>query len=137
VVSGANQPLPLVRFQLLLQKAAEICQEVKSLGSNLLAVIEMQDSEALSILRARHERTILGLAESVKYSQWQEAIKAREGGSLGPLGKLAGLKMERGGNRCIMAEFHHIIRTRERNHPSKAWQAFGRLRLRFIQSVKC
>jgi len=35
--------------------------------------------EALAILRARHERVILGLAETVKYGQWQEIIKAREG----------------------------------------------------------
>ena len=56
VVSGLNQPLPLVRFQLLVQKAAEICQEVKSLGSSLLAAIEKEDNEALAILRAQHER---------------------------------------------------------------------------------
>ena len=31
VIAGVNQPLPLVRFQLLVQKASEICQEVKSL----------------------------------------------------------------------------------------------------------
>ena len=41
--------------------------------------MEKEDNEALAILRARHERVILGLAETVKYSQWQEAIKAREG----------------------------------------------------------
>ena len=79
VVNGINQPLPLVRFQLLLQKASEICQEVKSLGNNMLSAIEKEDNEALSILRAKHERVILELAETVKYSQWQEAIKAREG----------------------------------------------------------
>lgn len=79
IVSGINQPLPLVRFQLLVQKAAEICQEVKSLGSNLLSAIEKEDNEALAVLRAKHERVILGLAETVRYSQWQEAIKAREG----------------------------------------------------------
>jgi len=79
VVSGANQPLPLVRFQLLLQRAAEICQEAKSLGNNLLSALEKEDNEALAILRARHERAILELAETVKYSQWQEAIKSREG----------------------------------------------------------
>ena len=79
VVSGVNQPLPLVRFQVLVQKAAEICQEVKSLGNSLLSAIEKEDNEALAILRARHERSILELAETVKYSQWQEAIKAREG----------------------------------------------------------
>ncbi len=79
VVAGVNQPLPLVRFQLLAQKASEICQEVKSLGNNLLSAIEKEDNEALAILRARHEKVILGLAETVKYGQWQETIKNREG----------------------------------------------------------
>ncbi len=79
VVAGINQPLPLVRFQLLAQKASEICQEVKSLGNNLLSAIEKEDNEALAILRARHEKVILGLAETVKYAQWQETIKNREG----------------------------------------------------------
>ncbi len=79
IVGGLNQPLPLVRFQLLVAKAAEICQEVKSLGANLLAAIEKQDNESLSLLRAQHENAILGLAEMVKYSQWQDAIKATQG----------------------------------------------------------
>ncbi|MGA9773952.1 MAG: insecticidal toxin protein [Blastocatellia bacterium] len=79
IVSGANQPLSLVRFQVLVQKAAEICQEVKTLGNNLLSAIEKEDNEALAILRARHESVILGLAETVRYAQWQEAIKTREG----------------------------------------------------------
>jgi hypothetical protein len=78
-VSGMSQPLPLVRFAVLSQKAAEICQEVKTLGNNLLSTIEKEDNEALAILRAKHERVILGLVEAVRYSQWQEAIKAREG----------------------------------------------------------
>jgi len=78
IVSGLNQPLPLVRFQLLVSKAAEICQEVKSLGANLLAAIEKQDNEAISLLRAQHENTIFGLANMIKYSQWQEAQKARQ-----------------------------------------------------------
>ena len=79
IVNGLNQPLPLVRLLVLVQKAAEICQEVKLLGNNLLSAMEKEDNEALAILRSQHERTILGLVETVKYSQWQEAIKAREG----------------------------------------------------------
>jgi len=79
VIAGGNQPLPLVRFQLLVQKASEICQEVKSLGNNLLSAIEKEDNEALAILRAKHEKINLDLAETVKYAQWQEAIKNREG----------------------------------------------------------
>ena len=78
IVSGLNQPLPLVRFQLLVSKAAEICQEVKSLGANLLSAIEKQDNEVLGVLRAQHENNLLQLAEMVKYSQWQDAQKATQ-----------------------------------------------------------
>ena len=79
IVNGVNQPLPLVRFQFLVQKAAEICQEVRSLGGNLLSIIEKQDAESLAILRSHQERTIHAMTEDVKYAQVQEAIKAREG----------------------------------------------------------
>ncbi len=78
ILSGLNQPLPLVRFPLLVAKAAEICQEVKSLGTQLLSAIEKEDGEALAVMRVRHERVVLGLAEAVRYQQLQEAIKNRE-----------------------------------------------------------
>jgi len=78
IVSGLNQPLPLVRFQLLVGKATELCQEVKSLGANLLAAIEKQDNESISLLRAKHENAILTLTNIVKYSQWQEAAKSTQ-----------------------------------------------------------
>jgi hypothetical protein len=79
IVNGLNQPLPIVRFQLLVQKAAEIVQEVKSLGNSLLAAMEKEDGETLAILRAKHERVVMELVEHVKYGQLQEAIKSREG----------------------------------------------------------
>ncbi|MGC2745755.1 MAG: insecticidal toxin protein [Candidatus Angelobacter sp.] len=78
IVSGLNQPLPLVRFQFLVAKTTEICQEVISLGAALLAAVEKRDNESLSLLRAQHENTILGLAQMVKYSQWQETQKATQ-----------------------------------------------------------
>jgi hypothetical protein len=78
IVSGLNQPLPLVRFNLLVAKASEICQEVKSLGANILAAMEKQDNESLALLRAQNENTVLGLAEMVKYSQWQDAQKSTQ-----------------------------------------------------------
>ncbi len=78
VIAGLNAPLPIVRFQLLLQKATEMCQEVKSLGNNLLSAIEKEDNETLAVLRAHHEKMLLSLAENVKYAQWQDAIKAKE-----------------------------------------------------------
>ncbi|MFC7548744.1 hypothetical protein [Plantactinospora sp. GCM10030261] len=79
IVAGLGQPLPLVRFTVLAAKAAEICHEVKTLGGMLLATIEKQDAEALAILRARHETGMLRLGEAIRYGQWQESVKAREG----------------------------------------------------------
>lgn len=78
IVSGLNQPLPLVRFQLLVSKASEICQEVKSLGAGLMAALEKQDNESLALLRAQNENTILGLGEMVKYAQWQDTQKVTQ-----------------------------------------------------------
>lgn len=78
IVNGLNQPLPLVRFQFLVQKAAEIAQEVKSLGGSLLAAMEKEDGEAMAILRAKHERTVMEMVEHVKYGQLQGAIKSWE-----------------------------------------------------------
>jgi hypothetical protein len=79
IVNGLNQPLPLVRFAFLVQKAAEIAQEVKSLGNALLSAMEKEDGEAMALLRAKHERAIMEMVEHVKYGQLQEAIKSKEG----------------------------------------------------------
>jgi hypothetical protein len=78
VVSGLNQPLPLVRYGFLAGKAAEICQEVKSLGANLLSAIEKRDNETISLLRAQHENAIAGLTNVVKYAQWKDAQKSTQ-----------------------------------------------------------
>lgn len=79
IVNGRNQPLPLVRFAFLVRMAAEIVQEVKSLGHNLLSAMEKKDGEAMTLLRAKHERAIMDMVEHVKYGQLQEAIKSKEG----------------------------------------------------------
>ena len=79
IVNGLNQPLPLVRFAFLVQKAAEIAQEVKSLGNALLSAMEKEDGEAMALLRAKHERAVMEMVEHVKYGQLQEAIKSKEG----------------------------------------------------------
>ena len=78
IVAGLNQPLPLVRFSLLIAKATEICEEVKSLGANILSAMQQQDNESLGLLRAQNENQILGLAEMVKYAQWQDAQKSTQ-----------------------------------------------------------
>ncbi len=79
IVSGAQQPVPLVRFLPMAQKASELCQEVRSLGGQLLSVFEKLDGERLSILRAGHELKILEMGEAIKFGQLQEAKKSVEG----------------------------------------------------------
>jgi hypothetical protein len=79
IIAGIGAPLAPVRFQILLQKALEICQEVKALGGQILAAIEKKDNEALSVLRAKHESNLLSLVETVRYAQSHEATKNREG----------------------------------------------------------
>jgi len=79
IISGTNQPLSLVRFQLVIQKAAEICEKVMALARDFLAAMEKEDNEALAVLRAQHEHSILKMVETVKYQQWQETLKNLEG----------------------------------------------------------
>lgn len=79
IVNGLNQPLPLVRFAFLVQKAAEIAQEVKSLGNNLLSAMEKEDGETILLLRSKHERAVMEMVEHVKYDQLQEAIQFKDG----------------------------------------------------------
>jgi hypothetical protein len=78
VVSGLAQPLPLVRFQRLVQEAGELAQEVRTLGAGLLQAMEKEDMEALTVLRAKHEHDVMTITEPVRYGQLQEATKAKE-----------------------------------------------------------
>ncbi len=77
-IAGLNQPLPLVRFAVLTQKATEICQHVISLGTQMLTAIERQDAETLGVLRSQYETATLQATELIKYGAWQEAIKATD-----------------------------------------------------------
>ncbi|CAG9932011.1 neuraminidase-like domain-containing protein [Candidatus Nitrotoga arctica] len=78
VLNDLNSPMPNYRFAYLLQKALELCSEVKSLGNAFLSVKEKGDAEALSQLRARHESSIHKLVLEVKNLQLDEAAKALE-----------------------------------------------------------
>src|SRR3954468_12765515 len=55
VLSDANAPMPLYRFPFMMQRALEICTEVKALGSAMLAALEKKDAEAFALLRSGHE----------------------------------------------------------------------------------
>ena len=55
IVSGLNQPIGPVRCLLFIQKALELCGEVRGLGSALLSAIEKGDGERMALLRQGHE----------------------------------------------------------------------------------
>ncbi|MFT3750670.1 MAG: hypothetical protein QM768_20330 [Agriterribacter sp.] len=78
-LSDTNTPPSFYRFNYLLQKANEYCNEVKALGNALLSALEKKDAEELSRLRAGQETALLDLVTSVKEMQVLEARVAREG----------------------------------------------------------
>ena len=78
IVNNINQPLSTVRGPLLLQKAMELCAEVKSLGSAMLSALEKKDAESLSLLRQQHELSISKMVQDVKFLQWKESESATE-----------------------------------------------------------
>jgi hypothetical protein len=78
VLNDLNSPMPNYRFSYLLQKALELCSEVKALGNAFLSAKEKGDAEALSQLRARHESSIHNLVMEVKKQQLEEAGKAQD-----------------------------------------------------------
>ena len=78
VLNDLNTPMPNYRFYYLLQKALELCNELKSLGSSMLSAIEKKDNETLSLIRAKHETTMQNLMMEIKKQQLEEAGKALE-----------------------------------------------------------
>lgn len=73
VLADRFAPLPHYRFQVLLQKANEFCNEVKNLGGAILSAIEKKEAEQLSLLRSSQEIEMLKLIESIKKEQIKEA----------------------------------------------------------------
>lgn len=78
VLNDLNTPMPNYRFYYLLQKALELCGELKSLGGAMLSAIEKKDNEVIALLRAKHEATMHNLVMEVKKQQKDEAEKTME-----------------------------------------------------------
>ncbi|MCG7893955.1 MAG: neuraminidase-like domain-containing protein [Candidatus Thiodiazotropha taylori] len=72
-LNDINAPLPYYRFNVMAQKATELCAELKSLGATMLSALEKRDAEDLALLRTRHEVTLLKRVEQVKKDQVEEA----------------------------------------------------------------
>ncbi|OUS97442.1 toxin [Rhodococcus sp. NCIMB 12038] len=78
LVSGLNQPMSTVRARVMIQKALELCSEVRAMGANLLSAVEKHDSEALARLRQKHEISLRQLTRDVRFLEWKEAESATE-----------------------------------------------------------
>jgi hypothetical protein len=72
-LADVNVPAPYYRFTYVIQKAFELCAEVRSLGASLLSALEKRDAEALATLRAGQETDLLRLSRQIKQHQLEEA----------------------------------------------------------------
>ncbi|HET9713114.1 MAG TPA: neuraminidase-like domain-containing protein, partial [Pyrinomonadaceae bacterium] len=78
VMNDINSALPHYRFTYSLQKAQQLCGEVKSLGGALLSALEKKDAEELGVLRASHETRLLEAIAEIKKQQVQQATEELE-----------------------------------------------------------
>ncbi|XHF27391.1 neuraminidase-like domain-containing protein [Corallococcus exercitus] len=70
---------PVYRFATYLQKAVELANEVRTLGSLVLSAMEKKDAEALTRLRSGQEVDLLKKVREVRQQQVKEAEQALEG----------------------------------------------------------
>jgi hypothetical protein len=70
--------LPYYRFRYVLQRANELCSDVKALGSAILSALEKKDAEELALLRAGQEIKVLESVKALREIQVKEAEQALE-----------------------------------------------------------
>jgi hypothetical protein len=73
VLNDLSGPVPNYRFQTLIAKAIEICQELKGLGTALLSAKEKKDAEHMASLRATHDRVVANFTLDMKNRALDEA----------------------------------------------------------------
>jgi hypothetical protein len=72
-LADLSAPLPYYRFNIVLQKAYALNQTVRGLGAALLSALEKTDAEALAMLRANQEVTVLEAVREMKQLAIDEA----------------------------------------------------------------
>ena len=77
-LSDINAPLPFYRFTFTVQKATELCNDLRAYGTALLQVLEKKDAEALGLLRSTREIALLEATRDVRQLQIDEAQRNRE-----------------------------------------------------------
>jgi hypothetical protein len=80
------------RYEVLVQKASELCGEVKSLGGQLLSALEHKDAEALTRLRSGQELAVLESARTVRAEHVEEVKQELE--ALGKSAEMAATRLK-------------------------------------------
>lgn len=70
-----NAPMPLYRFGFMVQKAQELCSEVKALGAAMLSALEKKDAEAFALLRSGQEIQMMDAVRDMKTKQIEESLR--------------------------------------------------------------
>jgi hypothetical protein len=65
--------VPYYRFSVMIQKAIDLCNEVKSFGASLLSALEKRDAEGLALLRASQEIAVQQAIDQIKQMQITDA----------------------------------------------------------------
>jgi hypothetical protein len=78
VLGDINAATPHYRFSVMLQRALDLCNEVKSFGAALLAALEGNDAEGLSLLRAQQEIALADKIKEVRQRQLDQSTALRE-----------------------------------------------------------
>jgi len=73
ILSDLNAPLPIYRFTQMIQKALDLCGEVKSLGAALLTALEKKDAEGMALLQSGQQINVLNAVRIVKTKQVDDA----------------------------------------------------------------
>ena len=100
IVSGLNQPLGPVRSPMMIQKALELCAEVRSLGNALLSAWEKGDAEKLASLRQGHELALHNGAAELVLDRGQHLVRVVGHDRL-PVGRAAGLARRGGDHEAV------------------------------------
>ncbi|EPS42066.1 hypothetical protein H072_3884 [Dactylellina haptotyla CBS 200.50] len=81
LLNDTQAPMPNYRFLYILQKAIEMCSELKGIGEQFLSAKEKKDSEALTMLHARQEvlmNTIMLPIKELQLTETQKSIVTLE-----------------------------------------------------------
>jgi hypothetical protein len=73
VLADLSAPLPNYRFTHLIRKASELATMSQAFGRQLLEALERNDAEALALLHATQESTVLALMKTTKEDQVKDA----------------------------------------------------------------